>query len=196
MDFVCRSFATRLEKRRNLLITSLRLFRLISEYFDRTSEVYEALVMGNQIDDFNEANIKLKKLVENQQELDAIETELVKEGEKLRDMLSMPVKNALGGDVPVNYEEEITNINDILDATRARKNIFTDSVELQKLTLEKIIHISSYERDTEEAIQWLNDLFQVVLESHSQVGCNVQEIQNQKEDLQSFQQTVKVSEVT
>lgn len=31
MDFVCRSFATRLERRRNVLITSLRFFRLVSE---------------------------------------------------------------------------------------------------------------------------------------------------------------------
>jgi len=31
MDFVCRSFATRLERRRNLLITSARFFRLVAE---------------------------------------------------------------------------------------------------------------------------------------------------------------------
>lgn len=31
MDFVCRSFATRLERRRNILITSARFFRLVSE---------------------------------------------------------------------------------------------------------------------------------------------------------------------
>lgn len=31
MDFVCRSFASRLERRRNVLITSQRFFRLVSE---------------------------------------------------------------------------------------------------------------------------------------------------------------------
>lgn len=31
MDFVCRSFANRLERRRNLLITSARFFRLVAE---------------------------------------------------------------------------------------------------------------------------------------------------------------------
>lgn len=66
MDFVCRSFATRLERRRNVLITSLRFFRLVSEYFDRTSEVFELLVMGNKIDDFSTAGQKLKELQENQ----------------------------------------------------------------------------------------------------------------------------------
>lgn len=66
MDFVCRSFATRLERRRNILITSLRFFRLVSEYFDKTGEVFDSLVMGNKIGDFAGAGQKLKKLQESQ----------------------------------------------------------------------------------------------------------------------------------
>lgn len=65
MDFVCRSFATRLERRRNILITSLRFFRLVSEYFDRTSEVFESLVMGSKIEDFSTAGKMLRELQEN-----------------------------------------------------------------------------------------------------------------------------------
>lgn len=66
MDFVCRSFATRLERRRNILITSLRFFRLVSEYFDKTGEVFDSLVMGNKVGDFASAGFKLKELIENQ----------------------------------------------------------------------------------------------------------------------------------
>lgn len=69
MDFVCRSFATRLERRRNVLITSLRFFRLVSEYFDRTSEVFEVLVMGNKIEDFSTAGQKLRELQDSQNSL-------------------------------------------------------------------------------------------------------------------------------
>lgn len=69
MDFVCRSFATRLERRRNILITSLRFFRLVSEYFDKTSEVFESLVMENKIEDFTTAGHKLNELQENQHTL-------------------------------------------------------------------------------------------------------------------------------
>ncbi len=49
----------------------------------------------------------------------------------------MPVKDALGREVHVNYDEDIVNVKDILDATNARKNIFNDSVELQKLSLNR-----------------------------------------------------------
>lgn len=56
----------RVEKRRNILITSLRFFRLVSEYFDKTGEVFDSLVMGSDINDFNNASLKLNELLENQ----------------------------------------------------------------------------------------------------------------------------------
>ncbi|XP_031348623.1 titin isoform X3 [Photinus pyralis] len=191
MDFVCRSFATRMERRRNILITSLRFFRLVSEYFDRTSEVFESLVMGNKVDDFSAAKQKLDKLQASQISLDAMERELVKEGEKLSDMLSMPVKDALGRELALDYSEDIANIRDILDATNARKNLFSDSVELQKLTLEQVTHIDAYECDAKQAIQWLDELFQVMLQHHGHVGITTYEIQVQKDEHQTFQETAK-----
>lgn len=66
MDFVCKSFALRMERRRNLLITSLRFFRLVSEYFDKTGEVFDRLIMKGNISDFGSAGQKLKALKENQ----------------------------------------------------------------------------------------------------------------------------------
>jgi len=85
MDFVCRSFASRLERRRNVLITSQRFFRLVSEvrnkriikkrfslitcclqYFDRTSEVFEKLVMGSRNYNFSQASVKLLTLEKSQ----------------------------------------------------------------------------------------------------------------------------------
>ncbi|XP_071560873.1 uncharacterized protein [Temnothorax nylanderi] len=191
MDFVCRSFASRLERRRNVLITSQRFFRLVSEYFDRTSEVFEQLVMGNRNYNFSQASIKLLTLERSQTVLDSLERELVKEGEKLSDILSMPVKDALGREVCVNYNEDIINVKDILDATNARKNIFNDSMELQKLSLKQIALIYMYESDAEQAVKWLNDLFNVLLRNHMEIGCNVKEIQSQKEEHQSFQETAK-----
>lgn len=71
MDFVCRSFANRLERRRNLLITSVRFYRLVAEYFQRTSNVFESLLQAQQahIDNFELAKVKLQKIKESQQSL-------------------------------------------------------------------------------------------------------------------------------
>ncbi|XP_043587396.1 SEC14 domain and spectrin repeat-containing protein 1-B [Bombus pyrosoma] len=191
MDFVCRSFANRLERRRNVLITSQRFFRLVSEYFDKTSEVFDKLVMGNRTHDFSQASVNLLKLEQSQAILETLECELVKEGEKLSDILSMPVKDALGRDVHVDYGEDIVNVRDILDATNARKNIFNDSVEFQKLSLKQIALIYTYESDAKQAVIWLNDLYDVLLKNHMEIGCNAIEIQSQKEEHQSFQETAK-----
>jgi len=46
-----------------------------------------------------------------------------------------------------------------------------------------------------QAVKWLNDLFNVLLRNHMEVGCNVKEIQSQKEEHQSFQETAKVKHV-
>lgn len=104
----------------------------------------------------------------------------------------MPVKNALGREISIDYTEDIINIRDILDATTARKNIFSDSVELQKLTLEQVTHIDEYEKDAMQAVLWLDELFQVMLRDHGHVGCTVYEIQAQKDEHQAFQETAKV----
>ncbi|XP_072375633.1 SEC14 domain and spectrin repeat-containing protein 1, partial [Diabrotica undecimpunctata] len=181
----------RLERRRNILITSLRFYRLVSEYFDRTAEVFDTLVMGTKITEFDTAGEKLKQLEENQISLDHVETELRKEGEKLSDMLSMSVKDCLGREIPVDYSEDIVNIRDVLDATTARKNIFSDSVELQKLTLKQVTHIDSYEKDTVQAVRWLDELLRVMLRDHGHVGCTVYEIQRQKDEHVTFQETAK-----
>lgn len=67
----------------------------------------------------------------------------------------MPVKDALGRDIDVDYSEDIANLRDVLDATKARFKIFSDSMDLQKLTLEQITHIHAYEEDADIAVKWV-----------------------------------------
>lgn len=194
MDFICRSFAGRLDRRRNILISAQRFFRLVSEYYDKTSHVFESLIMiGNTNNLMETAAKSLQKLKENESSLSTIEKDIIKEGEKLSDILSMPFKDALGRDLSIDCSVDIANIREILDATIERRNIFLDSLELQKLTLEQITHINSYENDAKMAMKWMDDLYNVMIKYHSHVGCNIHEIQVQKNDLQTFEETGKVS---
>lgn len=85
-------------------------------------------------------------------------------------------------------------IRDILGETMNRRRIFFESVELQTLTFEQIIAIYSYERDALMAIKWIDDLLAITIKTHSYVGCNIFEIQRQKQSLQKIQETAKVSE--
>lgn len=76
-----------------------------------------------------------------------VEKELVREGEKLSDLLSMPVKDALGRELAVSYAGDIVNVREVLDMSTARRQLFRDSVELQRLTLQQATHVHDYEKD-------------------------------------------------
>lgn len=124
-----------------------------------------------------------------------IATELSKEGEKLSDLLSMPVKDAFGHEIEFDYSQDIAKVRKVLDTTLTHRKEFMKSVEQQMVTLERVSHISAYEKDAAVALKWLEDLQRVMDETHSYVGCNVFEIQTQKEELQSIQETAKVNEM-
>lgn len=122
-----------------------------------------------------------------------IERELVREGEKLSDMLAMPVKDALGRDLQLDYSNDIAQLRRQIDASRERRQLCGQRLALQRLTLEQVTHIHGYEQEVRRALQWLNELYAVLLRCHSHVGCNIHEIQLQKDELQGFEETGRVS---
>lgn len=193
MDFLCRGFANRLERRRIVLIACVRFYRLVTAYFDRTSQCFDQHIVGNKIIEYEICVDKLQSLRELKIDLENVVRELDKEGEKLSDVLSMPVKDVLGRDTGVDYSQEISMVRDILTETKNRRNIFFESAELQILTFEKIIHIHTYERDAMMATKWIDELLSYTIKTHSYVGSNIHEIQRQKQHLQKVQETAKVS---
>lgn len=191
MDFLCRSFANRLERRRIILITCVRFYRFATTYFDRTSQIFDKFIVGNKIEDYETCMSNLGTLRESKSIMARIVAILVKEGEKLSDILSMPVKDVFGRDTGLDYSEDITTIRDILDETINRRLVFVESVDLQILTLEQIAHIHTYEQDAIIAIKWIDDLLDVTIKMHSHVGGNIFEIQRQKVNLQTIQETAQ-----
>ncbi|XP_023165991.2 uncharacterized protein LOC111596140 [Drosophila hydei] len=189
MQFVCRSFAERLERRRKVLMTALRFHRLL-DHFE------EQLLIANQAANAEpseltaqQAEDMLMQLKTSQQLLGNIEHELVREGEKLSDMLAMPVKDALGRDLQLDYSNDIAQLRRQIDASRERRQLCGQRLALQRLTLEQVTHIHGYEQEVRCALQWLNELYAVLLRCHSHVGCNIHEIQLQKDELQGFEET-------
>lgn len=46
--------------------------------------------------------------------------------------------------------------------------------------------------DLLQAVRWLSDLFGVLVDKHVEIGCDATEIQTQKDEHLSFQDTAKV----
>lgn len=191
MDFLCRSFANRLERRRLLLTACVRFYRFVTTYFSETSQVFDQLIVGNKINGFDVCIHNLSTLRNKKITLSRIVAALESEGEKLSDLLSMPVKDVFGRDTGLDYSSEIATIREILDEANNRRRIFTESVDLQIITLEQVAYIHTYERDVAIAIKWTMDLFDVTARMHSHVGGDIHEIQRQKQNLQSIQETAQ-----
>lgn len=121
-----------------------------------------------------------------------IATEFNKQGEKLSDLLSMPIKDAFGHNIEFDYSRDISNVRKILDNAMGHRKTFLRNIDHQTTTLERVNYIAIYERDAQTALKWLDDLHTVITDAHSLVGCSIYEIQIQKEELQSIQETAKV----
>ncbi|KAH8379644.1 hypothetical protein KR009_006268 [Drosophila setifemur] len=189
MQFVCRSFAKRLERRRNILMTALRFHRLLEQFEELLTTGNHVVEVDSRSLDWPEAEQLLTQLKTNQQMLGDIERELSREGEKLSDMLAMPVKDALGRDLQWDYSDDIAQLRRQIDASGRRRQLCGQQLGLQRLTLEQVTHIHAYEEDARRARKWLQELYAVLVRCHSHVGCNIHEIQLQKDDLQGFEET-------
>ncbi|KAM8710526.1 hypothetical protein ACLKA7_017185 [Drosophila subpalustris] len=189
MQFVCRSFAERLERRRKVLMTSLRFHRLLQQFEEQLSIANQAADAEPSELTAQQAKEMLMQLKTSQMLLGNIERELVREGEKLSDMLAMPVKDALGRDLQLDYSSDIAQLRHQIDASRASHKRCGERVALQRLTLEQVTHIHGYEQEVRCALNWMNELYAVLLRCHSHVGCNIHEIQLQKDELQGFEET-------
>ncbi|KAJ1525039.1 hypothetical protein ONE63_009885 [Megalurothrips usitatus] len=193
MDFACRSFATRLERRRTVLISSLRFYRLVDEYLETTADILEALMREGDVEALESVDEALRQLQRHQVDVDELERLVVRQGEKLSDLLSMPVKDALGREVSVDYEAHIGHVAALLEAVRARQALFSDSVTVRRLTLQQAGHVRAYEQDAAQAVRWLGELLRALLGSHAHVGCTPQEIQQQKAEQQALQETARTA---
>ncbi|XP_070136237.1 SEC14 domain and spectrin repeat-containing protein 1-B [Drosophila bipectinata] len=189
MQFVCRSFAKRLERRRNVLMTALRFHRLLEQFEELLAQGSQVVEVDSRGLDWPEADTLLLQLKSNQQSLGNVERELLREGEKLSDMLAMPVKDALGRDLQLDYSQDIAQLRRQIEASRQRRQLCGQQMALQRLTLEQVTHIHAYEEDVRRARDWLQELYAVLLRCHSHVGCNIHEIQLQKDELQGFEET-------
>jgi hypothetical protein len=61
--------------------------------------------------------------------VDMLEKELVREGEKLSDLLSMPVKDALGRELDVDYTSDIINVREV-----GLPTVFSKPIDITNIT--------------------------------------------------------------
>nr|XP_006823022.1 PREDICTED: SEC14 domain and spectrin repeat-containing protein 1-like [Saccoglossus kowalevskii] len=191
MDTVCRSFATRLERRRNLLITSVRFHRLVQDVLSHLEDFIDLLKSDILADDVESAEKSLRVLQQQWDMLSLLMEQAIREAHTLLDMMSETIKNAFGKDITPDYSPYKTHVQDILDDLQRRKIQCDELAEVRKLKLQQILQLRTCERDADQAIIWLMELCEVMVKSHTDVGQSASEAEHLKREHLKFESTAK-----
>ncbi|KAK2186677.1 hypothetical protein NP493_191g00009 [Ridgeia piscesae] len=166
MDTVCRSFASRLERRRNLVISSL------SQQLDVLLEV----LCGDLVTDtVAQTETALENIKQKLSEVGVTAEQTFDEGQNLLDQLSLPVKNASGQDVTPDNRPHMERVERILASLRDRKSRCDELADMKYL----------------KAIIWLLELCDVALQTQVDVSHDTKSVPGQQAEQRKLEETAK-----
>ncbi|KAJ8320412.1 hypothetical protein KUTeg_001999 [Tegillarca granosa] len=170
MDTVCRSFASRLERRRILLITSVRFHRLSEEFSQKLDNLLELLCSEIDAENVDKAEEAIQDLQDKCDSIDAAAQQTLSDGQSLLDEMSRPIKNA--------FED-----------LQERKMRCDELADVRKLKLQQILQLRTCERDADQAIDWIFELCDVMTFTHKNMGRSQQEVEVLQEEHKKFEAT-------
>ncbi|XP_071495752.1 uncharacterized protein [Diadema antillarum] len=191
LDTVCRSFASRLERRRNLVIGSVRFHRLSQEAFSKLEDLLELCTGEVKVDSVESTEEALRLLLDNLDNSMFVTDRAIREGRSLLEMMSLPVKNAFGRDITPDYRRHIEHVETILAELEGRRAQCRDLAEVRKLKLQQLLQLKSCERDAEQAISWIQELLDNMLLQHVEIGRSADEASSLKDEHDKFEATAK-----
>nr|KAI8744805.1 SEC14 domain and spectrin repeat-containing protein 1-B-like [Biomphalaria glabrata] len=191
MDTVCRSFASRLDRRRTLLITSVRFHRFAEDFSQLLDELLVVLCSDIQADTVESVEEAMKTLQDKCDACDKIAEESLNDGQSLLDEMSRPIKNAFGKDITPDYSSKIKDINKRLGDLQERKLRCDELADVRKLKLQQFLQLRTCERDTDQAIDWINELCDVMVTEQTDLGRNSEEAEALHEQHKKFAATAE-----
>ncbi|ESO86303.1 hypothetical protein LOTGIDRAFT_129439 [Lottia gigantea] len=189
MDTISRSFAARLERRRILLITSVRFHRFAEEFAHQLDALLELVVSDISAETVEEAEAAIKQLNEMCQAIDHAAQQTLNDGQSLLDEMSRPIKNAFGKDITPDYDGHIKRINQKLEDLQERKMRCDELADVRKLKLQQILQLRTCERDADKAIDWIEELCTVMVTEHNDLGKNQPESESLQDQHRKFEST-------
>lgn len=192
MDSVCRTFAGLLERRRRVLITSLRFHRLLSDFHSKLAEALRSVQNSGVGEDPTKAETAMTMLDDFQQSIDGLCTEVESEAQRLLDLLVLPPRDAVGRELQgYDHRRERQHVQFLLRRVQDGQGRLQHAWSMERLRLRRIIEISTCEKDSQQALAWLGDLCNVMRTARGRVGCTLNDVQVLKQQQQKFQETAR-----
>ncbi|GAB6028443.1 hypothetical protein CHUAL_002604 [Chamberlinius hualienensis] len=188
LDNVCRNFAYRIERRRNLLITSVRFHRIVEEIFQKLQ--YLTFEFDSEIvaEDLQDIDVHIFKVDQSLKDLVNLRELVVKDGEHLCEiMIDAPTRNIAG--LPSSIES--IHVKSLISKLEIEFKRCDELADLRLLRLKQINHLTTCERDAQQAIIWILELCSVLVNSHNEVGCSLEEVYAFLDEHRKFEETAK-----
>ncbi|XP_071940991.1 triple functional domain protein-like [Antedon mediterranea] len=191
MDSVCRSFASRLEKRRNLLICSVCFHRTLENSMHTLEDLIE-MFRGDVVADSTEMVKRVVSNIDDNCHAIAFSIEQTeREGERLLEMMSSPVKNAFGKDITPKFDSQKSHVTTSIHEMNKQRKQVNELADLWKLKLQQILQLRTCEEDSVQGIVWLEELCDVVTRSHADIGSTTVEADQRKKSHASLEATAE-----
>ncbi|XP_068215232.1 uncharacterized protein [Palaemon carinicauda] len=188
-DTLVRTFASRLDRRRTLILASVRFHRIAHQMGERCSVLLQQNRWLPQTDDVDTLKKTLRELTARKEAIDYLASEGTRAGEKLLDLLTVGVKDLSGRDVSPDYTNELNHVHALLTSLHEHYVRAARQADLHKLRLQQNIQLLTCHRDVKQAHKWLKALLEALVKAHSHVGRSSEEIRRLKSEHQHFQET-------
>uniref|UniRef100_A0A8C6XXC8 SEC14 and spectrin domain containing 1 n=1 Tax=Naja naja TaxID=35670 RepID=A0A8C6XXC8_NAJNA len=172
---VCYRQASQLEFRQNLLQAALEFHGVAQDLSQQLDGLLGMLCVDVAPADGASIQQTLKLLEEKLKSVDLGLQGLREKGQGLLDQISNQASWAYGKDVTSENKENVDHIQGVMEDMQLRKQRCEDMVDVRRLKMLQMVQLFKCEEDAAQAIEWLNELLDALLKTHTRLGDDAQE---------------------
>ncbi|KAB0365076.1 hypothetical protein FD754_009232 [Muntiacus muntjak] len=172
---VCYRQASQLEFRQNLLQAALEFHGVAQDLSQQLDGLLGMLCVDVAPADGASIQQTLKLLEEKLKSVDVGLQGLREKGQGLLDQISNQASWAYGKDVTIENKENVDHIQGVMEDMQLRKQRCEDMVDVRRLKMLQMVQLFKCEEDAAQAVEWLSELLDALLKTHTRLGDDAQE---------------------
>lgn len=173
---VCYRQASQLEARQNVLQSAHEFHGTAQELSQQLDGLLGMLCADVAPVDGAAIQQTLKHLEEKLKSVEGALQGLREKGQLLMEQMSTQVSWSYGKEeVPVENKENVEHIQSIMEDMQLRKQRCEDMVDVRRLKMLQMVQLFKCEEDASQAVEWLGELLDALLKTHTRLGEDSQE---------------------
>ncbi|KXJ28019.1 SEC14 domain and spectrin repeat-containing protein 1-B [Exaiptasia diaphana] len=192
LDKVCRSFASRMELRRDIVMLSLSFHQNSAVFSNLLEDLLDLLCSDAIMTDRLDGAEKMLSTLE--QKVEAVKSsceETLRDSHGLMQLLRQHTTNAQGESDLLDCDQALQYIQSTVDELKERKQRTDELCDVRRLKLQQILQLRTCERDANQAIEWLEQLANEAVDTSKELGRTSVETHHLQEEHDKVEATAK-----